>query len=639
MYDYNIYIKEAKRKFIETGEIPKGLKDYVAQSWIRCRALQLEKKQVQGRRVAADKYQEILNNNKDLIEVALPIMENILKSIKDIPTAISLSDSDGIILKVLCHPIYKEELKKNNYYDGFQWDENSVGTNAMSLCMQLGKPVQTVGAEHYCDLHERYTGTGVPIFGNDGKILGCLNSINDMSQYSDYTLGMMVAGVSIIEKQMMLIKRTTYFLSSIESVSEGIILADHTFKINTVNSGACKILGIESNMLIGNDLSKILLNVDINDIKNRIKDKRIVVRVGDREILCIGTINVIKFNLQPVGISLVFKAEKTISKTINKIVGNRAKYNFDDIITDDPEMKRVIAEANRIALLECNVLILGESGTGKELFAQSIHNGSRRANGPFIAINCAALPRDLVESELFGYEEGAFTGARKNGAMGKFELANGGTIFLDEIGEMPIEIQAKLLRVLDSRKITRLGSSREQEINVRIIAATNRDMEKMIEENSFRLDLYYRLNVVSFEIPPLRERKNDIPLLCEKFISSLNSEGVHSITGVSDEYLRLLQKYNWKGNIRELQNVVARSYYICDKEIITEQFLPKKLVGIEAVNELECSEKALKEQEKNLICQVLEKYNGNITKASMELGISKPTIYRKIKNYGIEIKR
>jgi transcriptional regulator with PAS, ATPase and Fis domain len=308
-------------------------------------------------------------------------------------------------------------------------------------------------------------------------------------------------------------------------------------------------------------------------------------------------------------------------------------------------MMHIIDEARRIAQNECTVLITGESGTGKELFAHSIHNGSKRCSGPFVAINCAALPRDLVESELFGYEKGAFTGASREGNPGKFELANGGTIFLDEIGELPLGIQSKLLRVLDNHTIMRIGGKYERNLDVRIVAATNRDLIKEVNSKNFRSDLYFRLNVFNLNLIPLRERKEDIEMFVNVFLNKLSKKNQMKIEHVDESFMDILKNYNWPGNVRELENVVQRAYYLSKDGSITESLIPEYIMGsVENIKEdsifLESHSKGriktVDQVERELIMKALEKCNGNVVNASKLIEMGKSTLYRKIKKYNLE---
>jgi len=291
-------------------------------------------------------------------------------------------------------------------------------------------------------------------------------------------------------------------------------------------------------------------------------------------------------------------------------------------------------------MLDSNVLIMGESGTGKELFAHAIHNASDRASGPFIKINCAAIPSELLESELFGYEGGAFTGAKKEGKIGKFELANGGSIFLDEIGDMPLQMQVKLLRVLQEREIERIGSSKIRPINVRIISATNKNLEEEVKVGNFREDLYYRLNVMSVNIEPLRKRKDDIRPLAKALVKKLSNQMGVYVDSISEKAMISLEKYDWPGNIRELENVIERSINLLDSDrIIKVSTLPIHITQSHKTH-IYISGSTLKEQlydvEKNIILECLAENQGNKQKTANDLDMSRTSLYQKLRSYGID---
>lgn len=322
-----------------------------------------------------------------------------------------------------------------------------------------------------------------------------------------------------------------------------------------------------------------------------------------------------------------------------------AKYNWKTIVGNSILMQEVKKMASRSAKTDSNVLIIGESGTGKELFAHAIHNESKRAEGPFVKINCAAIPKDLLESELFGYEEGAFTGAKKQGKIGKFELATGGTIFLDEIGDMPLEMQVKILRVLQEKEIERIGGNRTIPVDCRIIAATNRDLKERIKEQAFREDLYYRLNVINIEVPPLRNRKEDIEVLTLKLMEKLSGSLGKYVNNITVDALESLKAYNWPGNIRELENVIERAINLTDQETIELQHLPMHVIAHHKETDLsqpvspthlQSLRDAVEEIEKSTILNCLKAMNYNKLKAAKVLGISRTSLYEKIEKYKIE---
>lgn len=312
--------------------------------------------------------------------------------------------------------------------------------------------------------------------------------------------------------------------------------------------------------------------------------------------------------------------------------------SFKEIIGNSGSLRDVLYIAEKASDSTSTVLIRGESGTGKELIAKAIHYNSPRKNNPLVRVNCAAIPENLLESELFGYEKGAFTGAIKS-KPGKFNLADGGTIFLDEIGDMPISMQAKLLRVLQDMEFESVGGLKTQKVDVRIIAATNRDLETMIKNSEFREDLYYRLNVINIPLPPLRGRKEDISLLVEHFIQKLNSKLNKNIKGITNDCIIYLEKYHWPGNIRELENIIERAINMCNGDLITLNDLPFHIRSIDnkeekLINLVNGDLLPLEEYEKEIIKIAMKKYK-SFNKAGKALGITHRTVSLKCKKYGI----
>ena len=310
-------------------------------------------------------------------------------------------------------------------------------------------------------------------------------------------------------------------------------------------------------------------------------------------------------------------------------------YRFENIITKSAKMQRVIEVIKVVAKSNATVLITGESGTGKELVARAIHSQSNRHSKPFIAVSCAALPESLLESELFGHEKGSFTGAYAQ-KKGKFEFAEGGTLFLDEIGEMSANIQVHLLRVLEEKEFTRVGGNEPIRVDVRVISATNKDLRRAMDKQEFREDLYYRLNVVNVELPPLRERKEDVPLLAQHFLSKFASENRKEISGFSPEATQLLLDYDWPGNVRELENAIERAVILARDSLITGYDLSQES-GSPAYST--APSKNLKEVEEEHISNVLRRVGGNYSEAARILGISRMTLYNKAKEYGFDSKK
>lgn len=329
---------------------------------------------------------------------------------------------------------------------------------------------------------------------------------------------------------------------------------------------------------------------------------------------------------------------KIYRKSVEELSNGHAIYTFDKIIGKSESFASIIEYAKKVSDSTSTILITGESGTGKEVFSQAIHNGSGRRDRVFVAVNCGAIPPNLIESELFGYEEGAFTGAKKGGNVGKFELAHGGTIFLDEIGEMSLETQVRLLRVIEERIVSRVGGAKQIPVDVRIIAATNKNLKEEVENGNFRRDLFYRLNVLPICLPPLRERKDDIPLLIDYYMNRISKKLNKKKFRINKVIMSKFLEYEWPGNVRELQNVIE---LMINTETIPDDIL--KTYKAPAMDEKDIIENVgkfenmkLEDVEKSHIIKVLKSFSGNISLAAKVMGIGRNTLYRKIDKYHIE---
>lgn len=341
------------------------------------------------------------------------------------------------------------------------------------------------------------------------------------------------------------------------------------------------------------------------------------------------------------GYGLAFNNAQTVEQRTRLLNSARqyryARYHLDDIVGDSPELQRAKAMAQEVAKSMSTTLLSGETGTGKELFAQAMHNLSSRANQPFVAINCGALPESLVESSLFGYEEGSFTGARKKGMPGVFEQADKGTLFLDEVSEMPLHLQVKLLRVIQEREVVRVGGSKTIPIDVRIIASTNKPLQKLVQAGRFRADLFYRLNVVELEIPPLRARKEDLPALAcffiEKF-SRMMGKNIHDITPAAIEALRA---YDWPGNVRELQNCMEHAFNVAEDETVRPEYLPQYIRQAHGALPLapHSYRSEMDKMERQILSVALRECGGNKTAAANRLGLNRTTLWRMLKKHGL----
>ncbi len=481
---------------------------------------------------------------------------------------------------------------------------------------------------------------------NNGQVIGALGQ----------TIFLDMSGAHILMQKLQEREKEFAAISEalIESPNMVYVIVDKDGIITAMNQTYLDTLGLKKEDVVGKYILDItptsglqevldtgkIVQAEIWPIKGRdtvvtrlpvYKDGKIIGAIGKSLFLDMSGAKIFARKLQETEKELnLYKEEVRLSY--------QAKWELQDLIGVDKEFSATKTLAYQLSRTTSTILITGESGTGKELFAHAIHNASNRYLAPFVRINCAALPENLLESELFGYEEGAFTGAKKGGKPGKFELAHGGTIFLDEIGDMPLTMQTKLLTVLQEKIVERVGGTRPIMISVRVIAATNRDLEKMVMEGQFRQDLYYRLNVVRLNIPPLRTRRSDIPLLVSDLMNRINEELQTNVTKISCKATELLQNYAWPGNVRELENILERAINLADmnhESSLTISHFPS-LVEKTQLSEEKTLPQAVESLEKQIIIKALKKVNGNKTQAAKILGIHSSALYRKLNKYDLE---
>ena len=465
----------------------------------------------------------------------------------------------------------------------------------------------------------------------------------------------LLQNVSELEKLTMELesqkKWKTLLQSVIHNAYDGLVMINENEEITFISPSLLELFNLNEDIKDKAKINIVLPHLKLNQVLKtgvaEVSDfmeikginylvHRIPVYQGERIIGAIGKIVYRQLH----EVREAFKSAED-SRKLSQESMEKSRFTFNEILSKDKQMDKLIRSGTKAAKSKTTILIYGESGTGKELFAHAIHSSSTSGNGPFITINCAAIPEHLLESEFFGYEDGAFTGAKQKGKIGKFDMAHGGTLFLDEIGDMSLPIQAKLLRVLQEREFYRVGGTERIKVDVRIIAATNRPLEKMVADGTFREDLFYRLNVISFEIPPLRKRKKDILLLSEAFIHELNRQNGTSITGWEPLFEQAIMDYDWPGNIRELRNVWERAMIFAENGKVRLEDLPDyvlKKAGYDVFlqDEEEMTPQPLLEKaEQFAIQKALEMAGGNKSKACILLGISRSVLYDKLKKYEI----
>ncbi|QGU94197.1 AAA domain-containing protein [Clostridium bovifaecis] len=610
----------------------------------------VEKERVISTKILKGKDIEFnIKKNNILIKTAVPVMNTLQEILQGSGFFIVLTDDEGCILNTVGDSDILLEAEKMNMIVGAYMDEKSIGTNAMGITIKEDMPIQVSAKEHFINAYHKWTCSAAPIHDSNKKIIGSLNLTGKKEKVHPHTLGLAVAAVRSIENQLRaddinrkLLEAYEYMNTIVDSMSSGIYTIDSEGIVKSINKYACLILGVDKEKILNKPSDFIMPNWEkiFNKLEHGISyiDKESVLN-GNIQ----GRYNIsaspIKIGSKIIGMVVVFKEIQNVFNLVNKYSGMRAAYTFDDIIGKSIEIKEVIEFSKTIAASPSTVLIHGESGTGKELLAQAIHNYGDRKDRSFIAINCGAIPKSLIESELFGYEDGAFTGARSGGQPGKFELASGGTIFLDEIGEMPLDMQVRLLRVLQEGYVTRVGGNKIIPVDVRVIAATNKDLEEEIKKGTFREDLYYRLRVIPIKLPSLRERKGDLDILIKYYLIVKAGKLNKPVPFIGKDVIDNMLAYNWPGNIRELENYIENLVNLNGKTTFNLRIEDKdenkscSTGNCEESNEIH----TIREMEIDLIYKCIKKHNGNMSRVAKTLGIGRNTLYSKIKKYNILI--
>lgn len=658
------------------------------QSWKRCAQLGLDPYSDTKLDNAAEPIQSPAVS-QTLLSLVRPAMEDLHQFAEGSECIVVFANEELCIVDIVGDQTMQQELAHLGLTIGAAWGEAQQGSNALALALQESFPMQLNGAMHYrAALHTLYT-AAAPVHDLLGQTIGVLAVIGHHEHCHPHTLGMITAAAQAISNQLQMqvwLKNANDLLSELKTVlqtlSEGILLLRRDGVISQMNTPAGTMLGLTPARVTGRRLSDVLplptMLAQAMASYQSLSDEELVFDTIHGRIPCLCTLKPLTNSqtttgleqivesaglptTEPViadGFVIILRSIERVQKLVNRMTGSRARLTFANVVGESPALQ----EALRLARLASNsistVLLRGETGTGKEIFAQSIHNNGPRADRPFVAINCAAIPRELINTELFGYEGGTFTGADRQGRSGKFEQAHGGTLFLDEIGDMPLDLQTSLLRAIETHTIVRIGGHRVIPADVRIIAATHKDLREEAKRGNFRSDLYYRLNVLTIHIPALRERADDLPLLIHHFLQRQSRILGRPFT-ITPQALRILQEYSWPGNIRELENMLERITYLMPNTAITINDLPtdiRQITTAPTTNGQPTSSKeknlpqprstessnthvALKASSKHAEIQaIMEAWhtsNGHITQAASLLGISRTTLWRKMVKYGL----
>lgn len=631
-----------------------------------------------------------VNLPQELLQLVRPAIEDLYQFAEGARCVVVFADADLRIADLVGGQGIREELEHVGLCRNMLWSEEEQGVNALDLALRESFPTYLTGAMHYlAALHPFYT-AAAPVHNLLGQGVGVLGVIGYHEEYHPHTLGMITAAAQALSNQIQAqawLSNANDLLVELKTIAqalpEGVLLLRHDGIISQMNTPAGSMLGLVPERATGRRLRDVLplpgLLARALEKRETFTDEELVFETSQGRVAClcslkpiVGTqhqtgledlINspglLLSIQVTSDGFVLILRSIERVQKMVHRMTGARARLTFANVIGESYSLREALHLARRAAQSNSTVLLRGETGTGKEIFAQSIHNHSQRASGPFVAINCAAIPRELINTELFGYEGGSFTGADRQGRPGKFEQANGGTLFLDEIGDMPLDLQTSLLRAIETRTITRIGGQRVIAVDVRIIAATHRDLQDEARKGAFRSDLYYRLHVLSITIPPLREREDDIPLLVRHFLERQSHAQGRSLT-IAPGAIQALQAFPWPGNVREMENLLERMTYVIPHNTITLDDLPQEIQQATRSSQSHlpahspspppipqhdsrpldrAGEKRLKEQgqqaELAAIVQAYEEAGCQMSRAAALLGISRTTLWRKMTRYGL----
>lgn len=630
-------IRTAREQLLDGGHLPEGvLPESIQRSWERCIETGLAVNlRPETEPAAMQQLNELRERNSRLLTQAQPEMESLYSHIAGTQSMVILSDADGTILHALGDQDFMSKAQRVALQPGVSWREDISGTNAIGTALIEKNPVFVMGGEHYFEQNAFLNCSASPILDPHGSIIGVLDLSGDHRQPQEHTMALVRMSALMIENRLFnagfAADITIRFHTRPEFIGtlwEGIAVFSPDGKLLAINRTGAFQLGLDEQQAAGTEfesLFELSLPKFLDIARRALSSKSILVLKNGLRLHAKADPGMHTLATAVSMPGLMQERPAATEKTKTEMTA------LDRLDTGDGVLRLALQRARKALGHDIPVLIEGETGTGKELLAKAIHESGQRRQGAFVAINCASIPEGLIESELFGHEEGAFTGARRRGAVGRIQQAHGGTLFLDEVGEMPLPLQARLLRVIQEREIVPLGSNKRIEVDIAIIAATNQRLRERVQQGLFREDLYYRLNGLRLSLPPLRER-TDLPALIERIL--------HDDLGRKDvvlqpEVLDLMRRHPWRGNVRQLFNVLRSALvFMEDRTLGTahlpEDFLEELTDGVESQPPVEQpADASWSETEAALIRQALAAHRGNMAAAARQLGISRATIYRK----------
>jgi transcriptional regulator of acetoin/glycerol metabolism len=652
-------IAKAWEDFVTLGKFSSvAPRPVIVEGWRRSRHLGIDPRAGRAPTVASLEEIEAILARADIGRAGKQVLDSFAAVVEGTGHAIILADAEGHVVYWAGRRGLQGMLEQINLAPGGDWSETAVGPNGVGTPIALGRPEVIFGAEHYCQSWHPWVCYGSPVREpGTGRILGGVDITGPAGKVQAHTLALTVSIARSIEQLLLVyqLQRREALQAAARNLerkwpAEGILAVDESGRVVDTNCAAAKTLGLSPAALqhaaFGELMPELWTSVQQSVESGSAREEKVSVRMPSgqaRATLC--RVEPVVREGRTVGSVLIVSSRSGAYGRVRRGTGPAtpdlasSKYTFADLLGHSPVLHRALSLARAAARGPHfkPVLLTGESGTGKELVAHAIHAESPRAHGPFIVVNCGAFPRELIESELFGYASGAFTGARREGQMGKFEAAHGGTIFLDEIDSLPLELQTRFLRVLEDGVVVRLGGTNGVSVDARVVAACSVDLRCRVQESTFRLDLFHRLSVVEIVLPSLRERPEDVPLLAAAFLEEECAAAGRDVLALSPEVVDCLRAYPWPGNIRELRNVCARWVLTVEGREVRAEDVPRHL------REAPCSQpgdvataSSLRQIGDAIIRQTLAECGKDVGEAARRLKVAKTTIYRRLKKWDLE---
>ncbi|MDR3331466.1 MAG: sigma 54-interacting transcriptional regulator [Synergistaceae bacterium] len=642
-------MRTAWETFINEGRLSAGVRDIIASSWIKCARNMVDPSQGFGRFADEGMFESIMRANTNLINIAVPIMANLAGTLSGSHFTLVLTDNCGYILEIIGDELSDLDLQCLRFRQGTRWTCDEVGTNAIGLALETDNPIQTAGAEHFCEPHHGWICSAAPIHGANGEIIGCVDISGKIEVAPPHSLGIIHSLALAIESVISQRQESRMMHAILENSRNCVLLLDDDCHCVWLNKRGMDLFGApDDTSPIGADMRKILLGVDWETVKRMVPvSTECALAFGGRFIDCFAEISPIRDEHGCSGYSVSIRLLEQIIERLNALGVNRAYITFDIFEPVDefhPGLAGALRTAKSYARYDGHIMIEGESGTGKNIFAQAIHNGSRRASRPFVTVECSSFPRRVIEVEIFGCERHAFHGVYDGPILSRFEMAEGGTIFLNDVDALPLGVQRKLVNCIRDSVTTRVGGTRSRSIDVRVITSTSRDLRQDVKKKLFSRELYALLSSLKLELPPLRERKSDICSMTRKFLGIYNENYPGHKKVLRPDAIQALESYHWPDNTRELLTVVEQAFFSNYDDmsgVISASSLPAQITEGRAAAEsvgVTSLPEAYERFERSNIETALRNFGGDAAKAASALGISRASLYRKMKNLGINTK-